>query len=445
VPSLPFFVRAAFAAAFIAGAIAACGGGQTRAHPFERAWSDDSGVELAAFVARWAPPTRTAGPPLVVGAREQEALLGSALGSRPWRFDFPVEGQPFLTGRVAVALGGGELVALDATTGALHWRLPSFGTLRGASDDGSTTLVTIESLSGRRCQLLAVARNGTVVRQLIEEEPIGPPVVVDSFAFLPVGRSAVIVFDLVAGVEVARVVATMPLERAFVGDDGLYLGADEVVRFDAAVPEARRGGGTRVRLPVRHFPGGPRWRPLPEGGELPRSFLAASPRGGGLGSLALVGGRFLLGLDVGDARLRWIHAGTSRFLGARAVGEGLVACDASGQALALDDRGKVVRRWSLGASVERCDVSSGPVERASGDPPLRLEFAIAEALVAPQAAELDLELLFVDELAALATPLADAILREVARTPVVAGDPTEVAFARDALAKLAAARLAARR
>jgi hypothetical protein len=443
VPSLPIIT--CFALVIVCLAAVACGGGQTRAHPFERAWSDESGDELAAFVARWSPPARAAAPALLVGSREGEALFGAAFGSRPWRFDFPVEGQPFLSGRVAVALGGGDLVALDAITGALHWRLPALGTLRGVSDDGTTTLVSIASLSGRRSQLLAVARNGTVVRQLVEEQPIGPPVVVDSFAFLPVGRDAVIVFDLVSGIEVARVVAALPLERAFLAGAELYLGSDEVIRFDAAVVEVRRGGGTRLRLPERHLPGGPRWRPVPEGGELPRSFLAAAPHDGKLATLALVGGRFLVGLAVTDAHTRWIHAGASRFLGARAVPGGVFACDAAGEALALDEHGLPLWRWSLGVTLDRCDVGSGPLAPLGDAAARSVELAIAEALIEPRAGELDLQLLFVDDLAALATPLADAILRELARRPTVPGDASDVAHAREALARLAAARLAGRR
>lgn len=432
--------RSAIVGSALSGLAWACGGGQTRAHPFERSWSDESGAELAAFVARWRRPEAPPVPGLLVGAREGVALVGAALGSRPWRLDFPVEGQPFLAGRIAVAVGGGELVAADATTGAVLWRLPVVGTLRGASDDGATTLVSVESLSGRRSQVLAVSRDGTVVRQLLEDGLVGAPLVVDAYAFLPVS-GAILVFDLVAGLEVARVVSTSPLERAFAQGDEILFGGEHVLRFDAAVAAARGGGGTRARLPDRFLPGAPRWRQVPEGGAVPRAFLVARPTGETVSSPVFVEGPILVGLEPRGGAVRWVHTGTSPFVGARALLGGTVACDTAGDAVVLGDDGEARARWRVEGPVDRCDAVHGALSSTVGDPRHALPFGLATALAEPRPSMLGLQLFLVDELAALATPFARSLLEELARRRIDPGDSPEHAAARLALARLAASRL----
>jgi outer membrane protein assembly factor BamB len=427
----------------LCASLAGCGGGQTRGHPFEREWHDESGVELAAFVARWKTPTRPPPASRLLGSVEGRALVGRAEDGPVWRLEHPVEDQPVLAGSMAVAIGGGKLVAVEAKSGHVEWELPAFGRIRGASDDGTTTLVSIESVSGKRSQVLAVARNGTVVRQIVEDGVVGPPLVFDEFAFLPVARSSVIVFDLVTGVEAARILARVPLGRAFLAGDAIYVGDQEVVRFDRDIVAARHGGGTRLALPDRFLPGGPRWETSPVGGPLPRARLLASPRQGAIELYADVAGPFVVGLRGIDARVAWLHVGSSPYLAGRALGRGFAVCNASGEAVVLDDAGRVERRYGLGIAVARCDVSHGgtPAVEAPREATLLGDFAAV--LRTPRPEMLDLQLFVLDEVAA--HPSGEAVLAEVAASTAPSGEPLEVTRAREALAAHARSHLERKR
>jgi outer membrane protein assembly factor BamB len=421
-----------------------CGGGQTRGHPFDRAWSDESGSELASFVANWTMPKSPPSPVLAVGSVGGVALVGAAYGSTPWRLPFPVEGSPMLAGRVAVALGGGSLLAVDASSGAELWRLPALGHLRGASDDGETTLVSIGSLSGRRSHVLAVARNGTVMRQILEEERIGPPVVLDDFAFLPVGGRAIVVFDLVSGSEAARVPARIPLSRAFLAGDELYFGDEDVVRFDGDVVGARRGGGTHVRLPERFFPRDPKWFRAQDGWNLARAEFFAMPHRGVLTGLAYHAGPFLLGLDPLTGLTRWLYRHERPILAGRAAPGGFVVCDAGGDVLVLDQHGNEEKRWSLGSPVDRCDASLGSLLGPSRALKKALSQSLAEVLREPSSAYLDVQLFFIDELARLGGDAVDEALAGLAAA-TDPYDPPDVARARAALGAHAKERLEIRK
>ena len=237
----------------------ACGGGPTRSNPLDRSWSDESGEELSAFLAGWdvlTPPPRTEA---AIGVVDEETIIGRALPEGDgWRFVHPLESRPLLTGQVVVGIGDGELFALDARTGELLWTRPAFGKLRGASDDGATTLVSMASLSGRRSLVLAVRRDGHVARQFYDTARIGSPTVIDTFAFLPYG-DAVVIFDLQAGTEAARVVSTKALTQSFTVGPDVYFGQRGALRLDREVVAARRGGGSYVELPARPLPGEPQW------------------------------------------------------------------------------------------------------------------------------------------------------------------------------------------
>lgn len=425
--------------AFVALALAACGGGQTRAHPFERELYDDDGAELAAFVERWKKPSRSALPRSVVGAIDGRALVGRTMPGPSWTVAFPCEGQPFLVGDVAVALGGGKLVALGAQRGELLWDLPAYGRLRGASDDGMTTLVSIEGLGGTRTQVLAVGRDGTVVRQIVDEGRIGPPLVFDQYAFLPASRRAAIVFDLVSGVEAARVVARTALDTAFLSGNEIYLGDEEFIRFDADVVAARRGGGTRVSLPARLLPGGPPWLATPPGGPMPRAWVLARPEDGVVEQFAYVHGEFVAGMSGTDARPMWVRREPLAHRGGRATKGGFALCTPSGEAIVLDGAGRVELRFELGIAVDRCDVS---FDEVPASPPPREALRLgdfAAALRVPRPHDLGFQLFLVDALAA--EPKGTSMLRELATMKDDHEDDAEDAAARAAIRRIAKERL----
>jgi outer membrane protein assembly factor BamB len=439
-------------------AAAACGGGQTRAHPFDLEWGDEDGSELAKFQRRWHKPVAPERPVVAVGVVDDHTLVGrSFTPERSWRYDHPLEGRPAIAGEVVVGLGGGFLFALDARTGEELWTRRAFGGLRGAGDDGNTTIVSMSTLSGARSVVLAIARDGQVVRQLDERALIGRPAVFDSFAFLPYNRHQVIIFDLVDGTEAARVVSKQPVSHAFLIGDELYFGENHVVRFDAKVVEARRGGGTVVSLPNRALPDQPRWlppgeRPLPARALLEDAVrLYARPKNavGGPVVSSYVASYFRLavGLTAPLGRTRWVHQGGEILIGGDAGVDSVGLCDEHGGLRWLDAAtGALLASSSLREDVSACVMQSDRAPRRSPRPvpPLVQQFRDAIVIDDPRLLPMQLELLA--ELAAMGGERASAALVEIAMLERLSGAKArDLGSSGDTLMREATIRLAARR
>lgn len=367
--------------------VGACGGGQTRGHPLDSSWGDEDGEELAEFQKGFRFDVRPKLVQVAVGVVDSETLIGRALDSEHrWRFSHPLEGRPVIAGSIVLAMGDEQLFALDAETGELLWERPAVGQLRGASDDGATTLVSIESLSGRKSTVLAIDRSGTVQRQLFLKAAIGRPLVVDAYAFLPYNRKIVLVFDLLEGTEAARIVADFPVSHAFRIGDEIYFGESTAVRFDEAIVAARTGGGHRVSLPDRDFPRRPAWH-LP-GSMAPPLIATRDDTVRYYARPVVVDGEavidryalsyfsLVLGLEAPSGQIRWIHRGDAIYLGGWAGHRSLAVCDAAGDLRWLDGgSGAVVHRDTLGQAVLACVVQSeGPPDRlVPAPPPPRVE------------------------------------------------------------------------
>jgi outer membrane protein assembly factor BamB len=403
----------------------ACGGGQTRGNPLDSSWSDEDGTELKNFVDSWKVVRR---PPVVeaaIGVVDHETIIGRAMpnGER-WIYTHQLESRPILTGTVVVGLGDGELFALDARTGVELWTRKALGRLRGASDDGATTLVSMASLSVQRSIVLAVARDGEVRRQIYERAVIGAPTVLDSFAFLPYGDDLVLIFDLLEGSEAARVVSTMPVTRTFMVGEDLYFGERGVLRFDDQVVRARVGGGTYLELPDRELPGDPQWL-LSGATTLPFTSTRrdsvryyAQPKvtksSTRIDRYALSYFNIVVGLSAPEGTTRWAHVANSAFLGGAVGDQTLMLCDASGDVRWLDlETGSVLMRRSLDESVIACAVQS---ERTRpGDVPANpatLPEQLVEAIHARSEALVPAQLVLLDDLDDLKTLAAtDALIR----------------------------------
>lgn len=395
-----------------------CGGGQTRAHPFDRSWADESGEELEVFRRNWRPSARAPVPSVAIGLVDDRTLVGLDVESgRRWRYSFPFEGRPVLSGSVLVGAGDGYLFALDPTDGRRRWWRPAVGVLRGAGDDGETTVASLEGLTGRRSLVLAIDRRGSVVRQIFDDARIGSPAVFDQFAFLPYEGRQVLVFDLVAGTETARVVSSRPTTRAFIAAGKLYFGHDDAVAFDDAIVDARDGGGTRVAPPARGFPGRPRW--LFPGDEAPPMttirhdsvrllYAPGQPRA------TLLYHRLALGLDD-RGRVRWVRTADAPHVGGVAYAREVVVCDAAGRIQWLDAaRGNVVARADLGLSVRACLVQAETRVARKPEPKPSLVDQLTLALRFSDPLHLPIQLELIDDLDAIDGDAATAALVELA-------------------------------
>src|SRR6185312_2546036 len=104
----------------------------------------------------------------VAVAGNGDKMIGQPLGGgAKWTFAHPLDTRPLIAGSVVVGSGGGELFALDATTGRRMWARPTGGLrLHGAGDDGHVTVVTMTSGTGAGSTMLALLRDGSVQRQI---------------------------------------------------------------------------------------------------------------------------------------------------------------------------------------------------------------------------------------------------------------------------------------
>ncbi|MBW2459480.1 MAG: PQQ-binding-like beta-propeller repeat protein [Deltaproteobacteria bacterium] len=436
-------------AAALAAASSGCGGGQTRGHPLDRRWSDADGTELISFQRDWAPkpppPTRD----LATGVARSGELVGRIPGQPTWQLARTIETGPLIARNIVVATGDGELIAVEGSSGDLMWSRPTVGRLRGADDDGEITVVSLETLDGQGTVVLAVGRDGRVIRQLDVPERVGAPAVLDGYAFLPWDERLVVIFDLAAGHEAARVVSDRRLRHAKIVDQTPFFGEHTLLAFDAHVVEARRGGGTTVELPTRRHLG--RWprqaivspataRSAAATGGITlhaRPEVVADGTDGTAGRIAhdryLATARSLaVGLDATDGSTRWVYVGSAPFLGGATGGGAFVVCDAGGSITWLaPGTGAVLQTTSLGAELTACAVQgkgTAPSRRRRGASSRHLpgrggdDLAeqLARAIKVADPALLALQTELLADLDALSGDHATARLIEVASDPTVA-------------------------
>jgi outer membrane protein assembly factor BamB len=110
-------------------------------------------------------------------------------GGDPWTFEHPLACRPVVAGGVVVGVGANEMFGLDALTGKLLWSRKAGGCPRGAGDDGKITLVSTRPINGSGGIVVAIDRDGQVVRQIEDQADIGVPAMIDGFLFLRGTRS----------------------------------------------------------------------------------------------------------------------------------------------------------------------------------------------------------------------------------------------------------------
>lgn len=326
---------------------------------------------MATFQASFQAVRVPLGVDVAIGVIGKKALIGVPLyGSAPWTFQHVLHGRPAVAGTVVVSAGGGEVFALEARTGKLLWSHPSGGRVRGAGDDGITTVVSLLPTTGYGSLVLAVKHDGSVVRQLEDTVAIGTPAVVGDIVFFPWRARFLSVYDMLSGDEEARVVFPNGVSRAFALSGAIFAGGVALTRVDD-----RANSTVALPLPLGGMPGNPAWmRPgtdwvIREAETIDKVRLYARPTA--TGPSGIEGGRFVatyfriaLGLDAATGALAWVHANDADFLGGAAYHGGFALCDASGVVTFLDGgTGGVAGRISLGEPVDACVVQTDALTR----------------------------------------------------------------------------------
>jgi outer membrane protein assembly factor BamB len=384
-PPKPLGVLRPLAGAVALLAAGACGGGQTRGSPFDPGWVDDHGAAMTRVASQLQSARVPLGDDVAVGVVGKRGLVGVPLdGGKRWSFAHVLHGRPALAGSVVVAAGGGEIFALEARTGKLLWSRTSGGRIRGAGDDGVTTVVSILPTTGYGSVVLAVARDGSVVRQLEDDGAIGVPAVAGDSVFLPWQGHFLSVYDLPSGDERARLAFPDRVSRAMALGGVVFAGEATFTRLDERVHLAMARSATTAAFPapLGGLPGDPAWtRPgtdwvnreadAQDKIRLYARPTASGPAGIDGGRLAVTWFRIVLGVDAASGRLVWARAHSADFLGGAAYRGGFALCDASGTVTFLDARtGGVAGNVSLGRPVHAClvqaDAFSLPAAPAAG-------------------------------------------------------------------------------
>ncbi len=424
-PKPPGLRRIGLAAALAASA---CGGGQTRASPFDPGWVDDHGAGMAAFQASFHARVPL-GADVAVGVVGKVALVGVPLaGGAPWTFAHLLHGRPAVAGGVVVAAGGGELFALDAKTGLLLWSRPCGGRIRGAGDDGATTVVSLLPATGFGSVVLAVARDGSVLRQIEESADIGIPAVAGDTVFFPWQGRFLSAYDVPSGEERARVVLPDRTSVAFSLGGAIFAGEVSLTRL----AERRAAATLALPAPLGGLPGDPAWmRPGTdwvdrEAEALDKIRLYARPTASG--PLVVDGGRFAatyfkvaIGLDASSGALAWAHAHAADFLGGAAYHGGFALCDARGTITFLDGAtGGVAATTSLGRPVDACLVQADALTRPAAPNADSIVEQLAGALRLREAPLEPVQAILLRELARLPDPRAIQALRDLAASEATA-------------------------
>lgn len=412
---------------------AACGGGQTSPRIFSSDWEDDGGQSIERVRASLGSAKPARGADVAVGvAGNADKLVGIPLASgAKWTFAHPLDGRPVIAGSVVVGSGGGEVFALDATTGRKLWARDTGGLqLRGAGDDGSVTAMTFSRAGGGGSVLLAVTRDGKSARQIETDKQLGTPAVMQGLAFVPWASQYISVIDLSSGDESARVTFREKVSRAWALGGALYFGEVGFFRFDATIRGASKGQASHAGLPQRELPGGPLLmypgdqREHPTSNARDRIRLFARPTGPDA-PMAIDGGlyyatyfRLVLGLEAQKGQIRWVHTHPANVIGGGAASGALVTCDELGKITFLDEAsGGVAGERDLGEPIKSCVVQAdgfAPPRAGSNE---KLADQLEKAVTSPDADLSTAQRILLRDLAALPDESSTRVLVSLASDP----------------------------
>lgn len=423
-----------------------CGGGQTQGAPFDPRWSDDGGVAVGALQQKLMSKPVPTGANVAIGVVDKNTLVGVSLdGGSPWTFSHAMDHRPVIAGSVVVGEGSGEVFALNASNGKLLWKREAGGLLRGAGDDGKTTVVSLMSTTLKGTTVLVIARDGTVVRQIEDEnEAIGVPWVIDGFVFLPWQKQYISIYDTELGTESARAIIRHQTSRVVARGGALFFGEESVTRFDGQIRMSSQDKASTMTLPKKELPGNPKW--LGPGndpqaitsGARDRIRLYARPKA--TGPIGVEGGTYTatylsiaVGLDATDAHLVWAYTGKAPFIGGYAYTGGVALCDENGDVRFVDGKtGALAGQVSLGKKVQSCVVQAdGITKTAPATAPLSAQ--LVEAVALRDSEHVTIQKLLLAELAAQPDEAVTKALLDLATDARTA--PVLLEDARAAIAK----------
>ncbi len=413
-----------------------CGGNELHPKLFSSEWSDDGGASIAAVrnKLRDAPFTRGADVILAIPTSAKNKIIGMPMaGGAKWTVTHALDARPQIVGSIVVGSGGGEVFALDATTGKQLWSRATGGLpVRGAGDDGNLTAVTLGKVDSAGSVLLVIARDGSVKRQVETDKVLGVPAMLGAHVFVPWSNQYVSAYDAVTGEEVGRVTLREKVSRAWTESSALYFGEVGIFRFDDHIKDASKNGASHIGIPQRELPGTPRL--LVPGTEripvvanaLDQARLYARPAGGPVGAYGVDTNRFfatyyslIMSFDSQSGKLAWVHTNKADVIGGEAVPGGLVTCDEDGKVTSFDAKsGGILTETTFGEPIQSCVVFLDSY-KPTGSAPAQgtLSEQISTAVTNREATLATAQRLLLRELATLPDESATKTLVDLARDP----------------------------
>ncbi|HEV8244561.1 MAG TPA: PQQ-binding-like beta-propeller repeat protein [Polyangiaceae bacterium] len=370
-----------------------CASSEQQSALFSSNWQNDGGVSAGRLEQRLRAAPKVHDANLAVGVTSSGLVARDLSANTHWSYQGTVDTLPSIAGQLVVFSAGNDLVALDAKSGRLLWKVPTKGRkLRGAGDDGTLTVASLGGEEPGKSLLLAVTHQGDVTLKAAVDVEIGRPAALGGVGFVPWGDQYISAVDLHSGSEVARMLLRDLVSHAFLADSSLYFGEKALVRFDDKIRLADNGQGTRIELKPRELPGNPRW--LSSGSETAaidssarqKIRLYATPSDANE-KLHFANDEYLAsyfkvayGLAESDGKLLWARAFGADVVGAAVAASGFVVCDASGKVTELDAKGGLASEFALGNSLKACTVQASSLVIPPGQKAEPLAEQLASAL-----------------------------------------------------------------
>ncbi|HEU5077191.1 MAG TPA: PQQ-binding-like beta-propeller repeat protein [Polyangiaceae bacterium] len=421
-----------FSTCLVASALAACAGQQNGFdQAFTKRWQSDSGDSANRLYERLKGTAAPSAVQVAVGVT-RDGLVGKPLGAGAgWSYAGRIDTVPQVSGGVVAFTSGANIVALDAQSGALLWKVDAGKRqLRGVGDDGSTTAVSLGDAQGTLpSQFLLVTRSGSVAHRYEMRAPLGVPAVYGGIAFVPWDNQYVTAIDATTGEEVARILLRHQVSHAQTIGGELYFGQLGLTRFDEKIGAAQRQGANFVALPEKKVPGDPEWYKdgtqvyTPSNSATTKIHLWARPapntEGLGVAGNTYAAGYFSVafGLDAKDGSLKWTRALGGDIVGGGAAADGFALCDATGKVWGVGSSGQApLTLANLGKPLAACVVQADSLGVA-GEPDASIAEQVQAVFDTHRPSLATAYSFLVEELPSIDDPLVTKILIDLIEHP----------------------------
>lgn len=361
----------------------ACGGSQSFESTLDEMWQWDGGIEASRVITATSDGTAPKKVPAAVGVTGR-GLVGRALpDGKRWEYEGEVDVLPTLVGNLVIFSGGGQVVALDVTTGKKVYAVEVHDRrLEGAGFDGTySVLLLVDKDDAREDEILVLGRVGQEILTAKATARLGTPAAIDGVGLVPYSGQYVGALDIATGKHLGRVLVRDGLHTVSSEKGGVVLYGAGATLMNGRVtssPDARS-----LKLKPRKFPGEPTWpldgsKPRPARGMPVGIYAHVEPA---LDALKFSTGGYVatyyevvVGIEHKSNEIRFSTHFPRAVAGGAAGKYGPTLCLENGAIFRVNARsGNYVPFGSLDSKVKACVVTASDERIAEGSPAPVLE------------------------------------------------------------------------